>query len=192
VDAQVTYAIGQETKTIDLKDQPSYFLRLTADEATNFRAVSVNGPVSASFVKREAGDVPATNGQLSLKREYRQDGKPVKEWREGNLVTVSLSASWDAKAQDGCYTLRDRLPANMLPVVNIGFNRFQNQPLWYPYDTSGNEVSFVVCKQDKPLTLDYLARVITIGTYKAEGALLQSMETPSLAAVSAPQTIEVK
>ncbi|MDD5726513.1 MAG: alpha-2-macroglobulin family protein [Patescibacteria group bacterium] len=190
--AKVTYAIGQETKTIDLKEQPIYSVRLTAEEAKAFRAVSVDGPVAVSFIKRAAGDTLKTSPLLNISREYQQDGKPIKDLHEGDLVTVSLTSSWDQKAQDGCYTLRDRLPAGFMSVVNISFDRYAREPLYYPYDMTESEVSFVVCKQPKPFTIKYLARIVSLGSYTAGGALLQSMDAPSLAAVSAPMTVEVK
>lgn len=190
--AKITYAIGQETKTIDLKDQPIYVVRLTAEEAKAFRAVSVDGPVAVSFIKRAAGDTLKTSNLLNITREYQQDGKPIKDLHEGDLVTVSLTSSWDQKAQDGCYTVRDRLPAGFMSVVNISFDRYAREPLYYPYDMTESEVSFVVCKQPKPFTIQYLARIVSLGSYTAGGALLQSMDAPSLAAVSAPMTVEVK
>jgi hypothetical protein len=191
-DVQIVYAIGQETKTVDLKDQPIYTVNLTADEVRAFRAVSVNGPAAVSFVKRAQGEAMKSSDLLNVSRVYEKDGKPAGELHEGDLVTVSLTPSWDKKAQDGCYTLRDRLPAGFMPIVNISFDRYANSPLYYPYDTTGNEVSFVTCKQDKPLNIKYLARIVSLGTYTASGALLQSMEAPSLATVSTPMIIEVK
>ncbi|MFA6100183.1 MAG: Ig-like domain-containing protein [Patescibacteria group bacterium] len=191
-DVKIVYAIGQETKTVDLKDQPIYTVRLTAEEVKAFRAVSVNGPAAVSFVKRATGETLKSSNLLGVSRVYEQDNKPVKDLHEGDLITVSLTSTWDNKAQDGCYALRDRLPAGFMPVVNISFDRYANQRLYYPYDMSENEVSFVVCKQDKPQNVKYLARVVSLGTYTAGGALLQSMNTPSLATVSAPTTVEVK
>ncbi|MDD5437540.1 MAG: alpha-2-macroglobulin family protein [Patescibacteria group bacterium] len=191
-DVQIVYAVGQETKTVDLKDQPVYTVSLTGDEVRAFRAVSVNGPAAVSFVKRAEGETMKSSDLLSVNRIYEKDGKPAGELREGDLVTVSLTPSWDKKAQDGCYTLRDRLPAGFMSVVNVSFDRYANSPLYYPYDNTGSEVSFVVCKQDKPLNIKYLARIVSLGTYTASGALLESMDAPSLATVSPPTTIEVK
>ena len=104
-----------------------------------------------------------TSNLLNITASYQQDGKPIKDLHEGDLVTVSLTSSWDQKAQDGCYTVRDRLPAGFMSVVNISFDRYAREPLYYPYDMTESEVSFVVCKQPKPFTIKYLARIVSLG-----------------------------
>lgn len=189
---KISYAIGEQVTGIELGDEPVKSVKLTAEEAKAFRVVSVNGPAAVSFVKRGEGDVVGTSDALRVTREYMKDGKPVVDLHEGDTVNIVLKASFEDKAQEGCYVLRDRLPAGMMPIVNIGFDRYKESPLYYPFDSSSGEASFVVCKDKEAVTINYLARVVSLGTYTAGGALLQSMVAPSVATVSAPASFEIK
>jgi len=192
VDVQIIYAIGEKTQTLSLKDAPWTTIKLTPDELASFRVVSVNGPAAASFVKRLAGAGDAGSDLVSLERSYSVDGKPLAELHEGDTVKVSLMPHWNAKAPDGCYMVRDRLPATLIPLQNIIFDPYRNDTNSYPYDITQSEVSFVACKSDKAYPINYSARVVSLGSYTADGAFIQSMDTPSIAAMSKPVTMAVK
>lgn len=193
VDVQISYAIGSEVFELDLKSITSQSVKLTAEEARNFRVTSVNGPAVVSYVKRVEGDQAQTSDVLSINRVYsRVDSQSMDTLTEGDLVRVALTPSWQERAEDGCYVLRDRLPAGLMPMLNISFDRYREEALYYPYDFKKGEVSFVTCKQTKPYTISYLARVVALGTYTAGGTLLQSMEAPSVATVSSPAVLEIK
>lgn len=193
VDVQISYAIGTDVVALDLKNITSQTVKLTAEEARNFRVTSVNGPATMSFVKRAMGDKAQVSDVLSVNRVYsRVDGQAMDALTEGDLVRITLTPSWQNRAEDGCYILRDRLPAGMMPMLNISFDRYREETIYYPYDFKKGEVSFVTCKQEKPYAISYLARVVALGTYTAGGALLQSMEAPSVASVSSPIVLEIK
>jgi len=193
VDVQISYAIDAQVFELDLKNITAQSVKLTAEEARNFRVTSVNGPATMSFVKRAEGDKAQVSDVLSVNRVYSGiDGRPINTLTEGDLVRITLTPSWQERAEDGCYILRDRLPAGMMPMLNISFDRYREETLYYPYDFKQGEVSFVTCKQAKPYAISYLARVVSLGTYTAGGALLQSMQAPSVAAVSSPTVLEIK
>lgn len=192
VNVQISYAVGADVTDINLQEVVAQTVKLTADEARNFRVISVNGPATMSYIKRAAGDKAQVSDTVSVNRTYaRVDGQNMDSLTEGDLVRITLTPSWQDRAQDGCYILRDRLPAGMMPMLNISFDRYREEAIYYPYDFKQGEVSFVTCKQKNPYPISYLARVVSLGTYTAGGALLQSMEAPSVAAVSGPITIEI-
>ncbi len=184
VDVQVSYAIDQDVKNLNLKDEPWQNLTLTADEVSKFKILSANGPATASFLKRVAGQVPQNSALLGITRTYSS----ATSLHEGDSVNTKLTMNWDSKAQDGCYIVRDRLPATFVPLVSVG-NYYD---MLSPVEADNGEVAFTACKDVKPQTIEYKSRVVSLGTYTAEGALIQSMDTPSLANTSAPQIVEVK
>lgn len=190
VDVEVTYMVGQEQKTIDLKENPSVILTLTADEVSSFRVLSVNGPAEASFVRQVTGNPPA-DPTLYIDRDYRFEGKTFSVLHEGDVVGISLSPRWYDKSPDGCYIVRDRLPATLAPLVSVTYGTYAPNKV-SPFDVQDGEVTFVTCKQDKPEPIYYTARVVSLGTYQAEGTLMQSMDSPSVATQSAARTVEVK
>ena len=192
VDVQIEYAIGTDVKKVDLGNKPFETVTLTAEEWNNFRIVSVNGPAAASYVKRVAGDTKYDSSALNVSRSYKNLTHPDGALREGDLVEVDLSLGWQQSAQDGCYILRDRLPATLVPLINTGFDVWSRSYTNYAYDISGGEISFITCKDTKGQNIKYKARVVSLGEYTAEGALLQSMRTPQEAAVSLTEKISVK
>lgn len=187
----VTWTLdGNTQESFAFKEEPAKTLTLTAAEARAFRVTQVTGPVAITFVRRTPGK-PTSVPEVSVARSYRTI-RPLNAMFEGDTVLVTVTSTWQAKAQDGCYHLRDHLPGGWQAVLN--WSSYQGQPfgLPYPYDVSNGEVSFIVCKDVKPVALTYLARVVSRGSYTAEAPLLQQMEYPSVAAVGADQLITIK
>ncbi len=189
VDVKIVYAIGAEKGEIDLSEWPYHTITLLPQEVGQFRVVSVNGPAAASFVRRVKSDISESSPLLSIDRSY---DKNLNELNEGDDVRVNLSVSWDARAQDGCYIVRDRVPGTMVPIVNIKYARWHRLGNWYPHEVNKGEISFMVCKRAEPVNINYTARVVALGEYMAEGAIVQSMQVPGLAAKTEPVTVMVK
>ncbi|MBU2566989.1 hypothetical protein KKG46_05550 [Patescibacteria group bacterium] len=192
VDVQIEYAIGNDVKKVDLANNPFEVITLTADEWNNFRIISVNGPAAASYLKRMAGDIDFTSKALSISRSYKNISKSDSGFSEGDIVEVSLSLKWQSGAQDGCYMVRDRLPATLVPLIARGFDTWSRSYTSFAYDYSGGEISFIACKDLKGQNITYKARVVSLGEYTAEGALLQSMRAPEEAVVSLTEKMSVK
>lgn len=70
----------------------------------------------------------------------------------------------------------------------------------YPIDRDAESITFIACRPthvdghtgDLQASTWYQARVIARGSYVGEPAVLQSMEAPSVAAVSTYDTITVR
>lgn len=192
VNVKIEYALGADVKTIDLSENPVVYVNLTADELRQFRVTSVNGPAAASFVRRVEGEARANSDLVGLNREYSVDGKNTQQFKEGDIVTVTLSPKWNPKAQDGCYMVRDRLPATMMPLFHVTFDPWTQDYLSYPYDVSGGEASFVLCKSVEFWPIIYKARVVALGDYTAPGALMQSMNAPEQSYATEAIPVQVK
>ncbi|MEO5927875.1 MAG: alpha-2-macroglobulin family protein [Patescibacteria group bacterium] len=187
-DATVTYAINGKESSVKLVDGWGEPLTLTKAEAASFRVISVDGPVAASFTRRVGGRM-AVSPDVTLMRSYAVDGESLDQLTEGKTVTITLSPTWNQKSQDGCYVIRDRLPSGLVPFVPVAsYSSWTN----YPYDVTDSEVSFIRCKDSVEKDVRYTARVVSRGTYTAEAASLQSMDAPSVAALSTDTTITIK
>lgn len=185
------YTTGGEEKTLSFKHQPIHTAVLTSDEAKAFRATSVDDRIDAVFTRRIAAR-PAVSPDLSLTREYQIEGKSIDQLVEGDTVTVRLVPTWKPLAQDGCYVVRDHLPSGIAPLQSLSFEPYLWSGGWYPIDVGNGSISFVVCKGDPRPEISYQARVIGRGTYRAEPAVLQSLEAPSVAALSQEAQITIK
>ena len=194
-DASVTYQLNSDTKTVILKDGYGEDIKLTADEAKAFRVMSNTGPAVA-VMSRDIVGVPTSTKDITVSRTYTAEGKDMTKLVEGDVVTVTLKPNWLNGAWPGCYAVRDVLPAGLFPQVRE-MNVFMAGSATISPDTvNGNAVSFTVCptipSKDQPVVLTYKARVMTRGSFKAEPVLVQSLESPSVQAVSGEDQINIK
>jgi alpha-2-macroglobulin len=192
VDVKIGYAIGEDTAEIDLSEWAYHTITLLPHEVKQFRVISVNGPAAASFLRRSEGDISESSPLLSIDRTYTNVDGTMNDLGEGDTVKVNLNVNWDARAQDGCYIVRDRLPGTLVPMVTIRYSRWGRTGNWYPHEITKGEVSFVVCKRNEPININYSARVVSLGEYSTDGAIIQSMQVPGLAATSESEKLTVE
>lgn len=186
----VKYVVDGKESSVALTDGWALPIVFTKAEAASFRVTSVDGPVAASFTRRVGGRM-AVSPDVSVSRSYSiEDGSSISELTEGKTVAISLNVAWQPAAQDGCYVVRDRLPSGLVPFVpqSSYLSRFSD----YPYEVTNSEISFIRCKDQNSPTITYQARVVSRGTYTAEGASIQSMDAPSVAAISKDDVVTIK
>lgn len=187
-EGQLSFTDGLHSETINLKDTPQRTIVLSPDQAARFRVTSVSGPISLSYIRRVSG-LPAKHPTLSLVRRY-EAGKPLDQLEEGDELTVSFQASFATSSLAGCAVIRDDVPANLLPLSR------EISEKEIPLFVESGAVSFLICKNeqfyDQSTKLSYRAKVIARGTYRAEPALLQRLDTPSVATYSTEQVLVVR
>lgn len=172
-EAVLVYRVGDRTKEVRLNER-SILLALNPDEWGQFSVVSTRGPVMVQWQRRVPG-VPENTANMSITRTYQPIGGP--DIKEGGLVRVILSPKLSPRDTHGCYEVRDRLPANLVPVVS-----WQYQEAWYPVQQDDGSVSFTACGSYNN-TIIYTARVMVAGMYSAPMPVIQHLEQPSLSAV---------
>jgi uncharacterized protein YfaS (alpha-2-macroglobulin family) len=188
----IVYTVGEKEETFDLKDGATKWVTLTRDEAKAFRVTSATGPAAATFIRRTPG-LPATIPDVGLRREYTVGENPITELAEGMTVNVTLYPSFSATAQDGCYVVRDNVPSGLSPLVTLAYEPYGGGKYdSYPIYVEPQEIGFVSCKDELPHPIKYRARVVNKGTYIAEPAIMQSMESPSITALTTEQTVTIK
>ncbi|MCB9798098.1 hypothetical protein H6758_00050 [Candidatus Nomurabacteria bacterium] len=141
-------------------------------------------------------DIP-TSPNLSLRREYRVDGKVTTEFQEDDMVEVRLYADIDGWLRSGVYTVTDLLPSGLIPAQGRLSTWYDyNARYVYPYKTDKQQVKFrtYIDRYSEWKHYDYYvyyARVSTPGTYTAEPAIIQSADNPKHTAISEKQVIRV-
>ncbi len=189
-DVKIRYRIGNDFQETAIKDGEIQTIMLTSSEAKAFVIDQVAGEGGAVFIRRVAGQ-PTASPLVSLTRQYRQENSVVStSFAEGQTVSVTLTPTWQPRAQDGCYVVQDIAPAGLVPYQSVIFGYMNDQP-WYPFDIDGNVVRFVVCKGDQR-SITYRLRVVSRGTYHTEPAIMQSIEAPSIATVTDGATVTIK
>ncbi len=184
-DGSLTWTDGARTETVDLKTTPLHTIVLSPDQVAKFQVVAVSGPVHLSYARLVSG-LPAKHPTLSLTRRY-DAGKPLDQLTEGDELTVSFTASFASSSLDGCARIQDDLPANVLPLATTQFRG--NVPVFF----QGDQVSFLACKGDTEVPeLSYRAKVMARGSFRAEPAVMQHLDTPSVATYSTEQILIVR
>jgi hypothetical protein len=185
-DGSFQWTDGTRTETIQLKDTPFKTIVLSPEQLQNFRVLNVSGPVSLSYLRSVSG-LPVKSPMLSLTRRYQnQVAKPFDQFLEGDEVIVTLSPRFASSSPDGCAVLRDDLPANFLPLSQTTLDAPESLFL------TSNAVSFLVCKNDPVRDFSYRVKVVARGTYRAEPAILERVDAPSVATYSEAQQFTVR
>ncbi|MCL2057631.1 MAG: Ig-like domain-containing protein [Oscillospiraceae bacterium] len=131
-------------------------------------------------------------------------------FNQGDLVRVELQIAYSATAVDGTYSVTDYLPSGLMfagdpvkiktpRVIDLDYDYYDYFGYSYGYfgyygysKNEGQKVSFYDYN-DQPggeaATYYYYARVVSPGTYKAEGAFVQSLAALEYSAAGEDATI---
>jgi hypothetical protein len=196
-DLKIVYTIGSGNVELKIENGRPEMLTLTADEAKNFRVVSIDGPAVGVFTRWVASPITTSHKDVGITRTITTvDDKNVSgAVKEGDQIIITLQPSFSPSAPSGCYLLRDHVPAGLSPMITLSFAEYKQVGSWYPQNVERNAISYTVCnRQDnKPIEpISYRARVTARGTYIAEPAILQSYDSPSVTAVTGSTTLEIK
>jgi uncharacterized protein YfaS (alpha-2-macroglobulin family) len=164
---KVTYSLNGESKTIEVGDGYYPSISLLPFQLADFKITGVEGTVSAVSIYKE--DILETNKvdqDISVRRTYTfANGTPLSSntLKQGDVIKVRLE--WDVSdaAFDGVYEITDYLPSGLKP-----FNSY--------YNTEGQKVSYYVYNSKYWMSnryFEYYARVISPGTYTAQGPVIQ-------------------
>ena len=178
--AKVTYRVGDQVQSADLKDG-SVWIPLTAATWNLFSIDQAEGPVTVQWNRRAPG-VPAATPGLSIARTYAPAKPGV--LHEGDSVQVTLTPTIADHGSVACYEIRDRLPANLRPLIDWNYT----DAMWSPVTSSNGEMHYTTCANyQQPIT--YTAQVITPGVFVAPAPILQNIDQPSLAAIGVEQMV---
>ena len=180
----IRYTLFGEEFTRELGGGGSYTLKIPAQNMTGFKLLEVTGSVGAvSVYKKPMTEIGETDSDVTVRRryyeanEYKNSGESFKQ---GDLVRVQIWIDYSKKAIDGSYCVTDYLPSGLEYVS--GSAKIEDAPDfgygYYRYCTvEGQKITFYDYngRFDKGCTYYYYARVISPGTFKAEGTLVQNL-----------------
>jgi len=120
-------------------------------------------------------------GNSSIEKNLEKSGAETTEvnsFKQGDIIRVEIE--WDilSKAVDGAYQITDYLPSGLKPIENPYEMGIHNEGWHFYRNIDGQKVTFHVSKdwkEKKPLV--YFARIISPGTYKADGTIIQSVKS---------------
>lgn len=164
-----SYELHGQMVRRELQAGEVYQLALRPDDLAGLRFTDVAGQVGVTAVYTApvtAADIQPVAG-VSLRREYRSNGRVSQRFAAGDLIEVRLDATVGAEAPVGPYEVTDFLPAGLRLVRSPQHLQRSHEPV----QVAGQKVTFMVPADNRPIV--YYARVVTAGTYSADGAILQ-------------------
>lgn len=164
---KLTYSLNGETKTITFENGSSYSLSLLPSQLADLKITGVEGAVSAvSIFKEDIMDTNTVDDDISIRRTYMfSNGVPLSSntLKQGDVIKVRLEWNMSNAAFDGVYEITDYLPSGLKP-----YNSY--------YNTEGQKISFYIYNStywQNRNYIEYYARVISPGTYTAQGPVIQ-------------------
>ena len=197
----ITYELFGERHTRELSGGGCYTLRIPAQNIGSFELLEVTGDVGAvSTYKKPMTETGETDSDITVKRRYYKVNGPetsTEDFEQGDLVRVQIWIDYSAKAIDGSYSVTDYLPAGLEYVSGSakigGAGSFGYG--YYRYCTAeGQKVTFYDYngRFNRGYLYYYYARVISPGTYKAEGALVQNLTAKDYRTTGEDATIVIR
>ena len=181
--ASITYNLFGETNTRELGAWKHFNLRIPAENFGEFRIVSTTGDVSAvSIVRTPLEEIETIESDLTIRREFFPAGSNTAStnFSQGDLVRVQITVTYSPRSVEGSYVITDFLPAGLAHVA--GSARFgehvNNTRMRFAHvSIEGQRITFFDYnrRSDRSATYFYYARVISPGTFIAEGTLVQSV-----------------
>lgn len=184
------YQTNKRSRDVALKKGRTFSLKLPPGELNSLRFSSIKGEISvvSHYERSRDPEELETNSELSLSRQYLVNNQPVHSLQEGDVVVVRLDPRIANTAIDGSYQVVDYLPSGLKPITRryeqglSGRNFGICNPFWYPAKVVGNTVYFHIYKgfnktsHCRNRTINYYARVVSKGNYRANSALIQSLK----------------
>ncbi|MCL1788503.1 MAG: hypothetical protein FWG38_11000, partial [Defluviitaleaceae bacterium] len=180
--ASITYTIFGEEVTRNLSGRRQFTLRIPAQNMHEFNIVSVTGSVGAvSIIRTPLEDMEPVDNNITVRREFFAAGSHTAStsFDQGDLVRVQITVNYPANAVSGSYVITDFLPAGLVLVPNSA--RFDARGSvaghWRHARTEGQRVTFFDFngRFTGQNVYYYYARVVSPGTFTAEGTMVQSV-----------------
>lgn len=195
-EASFTYSYNGEEKNVKLLKGGSYALSIPSSNLSGFRIKDVQGDVSAvSIFKENIIDISNTKIDKSIsvdRKYYLMDGTPIEpsSFKQGDIVKVKITWSIGPKAFNGVYEITDYLPSGLKPV-----EKYLSSSYYYR-NIDGQKVKFYVYENpnlnSEAAVLEYLARVVSPGTYTAQGTIIQSNKSKESINVGKTEIINIE
>ncbi len=195
---KISYSLYDKTETKELNNGQMFALKIPSQNLSQFKVNSVEGEVSlVSLYKQGVTEISKTDDNISVSRSYTiygDDSAATTTFKKDDIVKVHIS--WDAgkKALDGSYQITDYLPSGLKPIDSPALMGVNDDDYYCYYNIDGQKVTFYVYKNDDGdyRDLTYYARVVSPGTYTADGTIIQSMSSKDSINVSNVDIVEIK
>ncbi len=182
---------NERNEKIVLSSGQSVRLRLSKEEVNSLSFAKLEGAIQVLSIFENAQTQALQNeAKFEVTRAYELENKVSQSFSEGDLVKVSLAIKLKEGVSGDNFQLRDILPSGLRPVSYqsetwFSFDEEKDycNSVWYPEKIDGQQIYFSFDRQADIIehkcanfTINYYARVISKGSFRADSAMLQSAE----------------
>jgi hypothetical protein len=195
--ATFALTVDGDRRLIDLAAGDTFRTVLTARQLAAATVEPLTGSigVTTSWRTALAGDELTPDPDMAITRTVT----PAGTIRASDLVVVDLRVTFGPQAPTGCHVVTELAPSGLVPV---GVLRTWTDPetgeapvdVSYPESQAGQRVTFCADAggDSRTARLRYIARVISLGSYAWEPAIVESRTDPDRTAVTARQRITIR
>jgi len=205
---EVAFTLQPGGTNVKLEPGETYTCLRTAEDLANLAFADLQGKVGLCVSYRASADLADTrvgSGEATLSRGYSTAGKATKTFDAGDVVRVTLTYKITAQALEGTYQVVDFLPSGLKAVPRPADIGMDDGKVTWPAEIDGQKIRFNVFlgrevdpKTGQPLprgtsgTLTYYARIVSLGSFAAEPAVLVHAKTGEIFAVTDKDAIVIR
>ncbi|MDO8513010.1 MAG: alpha-2-macroglobulin family protein [bacterium] len=189
--ASYGYELNGKVTTTILDPGKSSSLSLTSQQVKQIKFSNIKGNIGliSTYSIYQKPSSAQLNKKLTLTRKYLKNGSPASTFNEGDVIEIQLSATVPNK-NDSIYIIEDYLPSGL--KLFTGLEMYTKEGIARPFQVDGQEVKFMLFNDKSQKTINYKARVVSKGTFKAEAATLMSGKNTADLTISGENTITIK
>ena len=195
--ASFAYVSDGERRVVELGPGEDFRLKLTKAQLATLSIEPVEGAVGVTSSWREP--VVATTFEKDPDVTIERRVRPIGTVRARDLVAVDFMVSFGPQAPTGCHRVTDLVPSGLVPVGVLEDwmdpeTGERQRDRTYPEEQAAQRVSFCAMRSPNEGTvwLRYVARVITVGTYRWESAIVESRSGPNRAAITPHRELTIR
>ncbi|MES1239509.1 MAG: hypothetical protein ABUL57_01465, partial [Chloroflexota bacterium] len=185
------WTVDGERHEVQLDRGRAFNLVLTAAQRRTLVLEPLAGKLAVATSWTGLGAELPTGGQASITRVVT----PADNATEGKLVRVHFHVSFGGQATtSGCWQITDLAPSGLVPVEHsFAWPDGEIGPhIGRPYAIDGQRVSFCASPGFDTRDFEYLARVVSPGTYAWEPAIIQSVAAPEVGMATSAFTFTIR
>lgn len=197
--SKITYTLFGEEKSKELKNGECFTISLPSQNTKQLQITDVQGDVGViAFYKAPLQGIEQSS-DIEVYRKYSlySSDNATTQFKQDDLVKVTITVKFNKKAMDGSYEVSDFLPSGLSFVDSTQ----EVRPLYGAEDQTnlvyaqkdGQKISFYSSTyEDGAKTYSYYARVVSPGKFKADGTIVQSTKADGVMTILDDQNIIIK
>ncbi len=172
----------------------AFTLKLYPNQLASLKFSKIVGDIGVvSSFDQKIDNTKNTTKNIKVSRAYVINDKPATTFKQGDIIEIQINPSFAAGALKGDYQITDLLPSGMTILTNLYTHGLgYSCGTLYPSEINGQKNKFLIGSYQSICgSYHYYARAVTPGEFKAEPALLESIDSTSQKAFSTEEKITI-